>query len=155
MPAEFRFKALLDLRRQQRDEAGAALGQVNEAVAKVNTQIDEIESERVALRDTRDVNRQGNVSVDALLAHGRYDLQLQADIGSLESTVAELTAEMDKRRVKLVEAEAELKRFEKLKENDEAEFRALESKREHAEADEVSTRRYTLQRQRYTLQRQR
>ncbi len=148
MAAEFRFKALLDLRRQQRDEAGAALGQANEAIAKVNTQIDDINRERVALRDTDDVNRQGNVSVDALLAHGRYDLQLQADIGSLQSTVAELTAETDRRRTKLVEAEAELKRFEKLKANDEAEFRALESKREHAEADEVSNRRYTLQRQR-------
>lgn len=148
MPAEFRFKALLDLRRQQRDEAGAALGQANEAIVKVNMQIDDINRERAALRDTEDVNRQGNVSVDDLLAHGRYDLQLQAEIGSLESTVAELTAEMDRRRAKLVEAEAELKRFEKLKENDEAEFRALESKREHAEADEVSNRRYTLQRQR-------
>jgi flagellar FliJ protein len=148
VPAEFRFKALLDLRRQQRDEAGAALGQANEAIAKVNTQIEDINRERATLRDTEDVNRQGNVSVDALLAHGRYDLQLQADIGSLESTVAELTAEMDRRRIKLVEAEAELKRFEKLKENDEAEFRALESKREQAEADEVSNRRYTLQRQR-------
>ena len=148
MAAEFRFKALLDLRRQQRDEAGAALGQANEAIAKVNTQIDDINRERSALRDTEDVNRQGNVSVDALLAHGRYDLQLQADIGSLQSTVAELTAEMDRRRTKLVEAEAELKRFEKLKANDEAEFRDLESKREHAEADEVSNRRYTIKRQR-------
>ncbi len=148
MPADFRFKSLLDLRRQQRDEAGAALGQANEAIAKVNTQIDEIKRERIALRDTRDVNRQGNVSVDALLARGRYDLQLQADMGSLEATMEELTAEMERRRVKLVEAEAELKRFEKLKEYDEAEFRALESKREHAESDEVSTRRYILQRQR-------
>lgn len=148
MPADFRFKSLLDLRRQQRDEAGAALGQANEAIAKVNTQIDEIKRERTILRDTEDVNRQGDVSVDALLSYGRYDLQLQADIGSLESTVAELTAEMNRRRTKLVEAEAELKRFEKLKEHDEAEFRALESKREHAEADEVSTRRYILQRQR-------
>lgn len=148
MPAEFRFKALLDLRRQQRDEAGAALGQANEAIDKVNAQIDQIKTERVALRNTDDVKRQGDVSVDALLAHGRYDLQLQADVGALQSTIAELTAEMEKRRAILVEAEAELKRFEKLKENDEAEFRALQSKRDNAEADEVSTRRYTLQRQR-------
>ena len=148
MPGEFRFKALLDLRRQQRDEAAADLGLANEAIVKVTRQIDEINRERAVLRDTQNMNRQGDISVDALLAHGRYDLQLQADIGSLESTVAELTAEMDRRRAKLVEAEAELKRFEKLKENDEAEFRALESKREHAEADEVLNRRYTLQRQR-------
>ena len=148
MPAKFRFNALLDLRRQQRDEAGAALGQANEAITKVNAQIDEIKAERVALRNTDDVNRQGHVSVDALLAHGRYDLQLQADVGALQSTVAELTDEMEKRRATLVKAEAELKRFEKLKENEEAEFRALQSKREKAEADEVSTRRYALQRQR-------
>lgn len=148
MPGEFRFKALLDLRRQQRDEAAADLGLANEAIVKVTRQIDEINRERAVLRDTQNMNRQGDVSVDALLAHGRYDLQLQADIGALESTVAELTVEMDRRRAKLVEAEAELKRFEKLKENDEAEFRALESKREHAEADEVLNRRYTLQRQR-------
>ena len=148
MPAEFRFKALLDLRRQQRDEAGAALGQANEAIDKVNAQIDQIKTERVALRNTDDVKRQGDVSVDALLAHGRYDLQLQADVGALQSTIAELTAEMEKRRATLVEAEAELKRFEKLKENEEAEFRALQAKRENAEADEVSMRRYALQRQR-------
>lgn len=148
MPAEFRFKALLDLRRQQRDEAGAALGQANEAIARVNTQIEQIKVERIALRDTHDASRQGNVSVDDLLAHGRYDLQLQADIKSLESTIVELTAEMNRRRTKLVEAEAELKRFEKLKEKDEAELRSVEAKREHAEADEVSTRRYNLQRQR-------
>ena len=148
MPAKFRFNALLDLRRQQRDEAGAALGQANEAITKVNAQIDEIKTERVALRNTDDVNRHGHVSVDALLAHGRYDLQLQADVGALQSTVAELTAEMEKRRATLVEAEAELKRFEKLKENEEAEFRALQAKRENAEADEVSMRRYALQRQR-------
>ena len=67
MPADFRFKSLLDLRRQQRDEAGAALGQANEAIAKVNTQIDEIKRERTILRDMEDVNRQGDVSVDALL----------------------------------------------------------------------------------------
>ena len=117
MPDEFRFKALLDLRRQQRDEAAADLGLANEAIVKVARQIDEINRERAVLRDTQNMNRQGDISVDALLAHGRYDLQLQADIGSLESTVAELTAEMDRRRAKLVEAEAELKRFEKLKEN--------------------------------------
>ena len=122
MPDEFRFKALLDLRRQQRDEAAADLGLAYEAIVKVKRQIDEINRERAVLRDTQNMNRQGDISVDALLAHGRYNLQLQAEIGSLESTVAELTAEMDRRRAKLVEAEAELKRFEKLKENDEAEF---------------------------------
>ena len=71
MPGEFRFKALLDLRRQQRDEAAADLGLANEAIVKVTRQIDEINRERAVLRDTQNMNRQGDISVDARLAHGR------------------------------------------------------------------------------------
>ena len=62
MPVEFRFKVLLELRRQERDEAGASLGQANEAINKVNAQIDEIKRERVNLRGSYDVNRKGDVS---------------------------------------------------------------------------------------------
>ena len=148
MPFEFRFSTLLELRRQERDEAGIAVGQANTAIAKVNEEIREKELERVSLRDGSDVHRQGNVSVDALLSLGRYDLQLQAEIQALKTTLSELVTEMERRREKLVVAEAELKRFDKLRERAELEFWALESKRELAEADEVTTRRHIIQRQR-------
>lgn len=148
MPFDFRFTALLELRRQERDEVGIAVGQANASIKKVNEQIDEKELEWTSLRDGSEANRRGNLSVDALLSLGRYDLQLQADIQTLKSTLSELITEMERRRGKLVEAEAELKRYEKLRERAELEFRALESKRELAEADEVTTRRYIIQRQR-------
>ena len=148
MPFEFRFAALLELRRQERDEVGAAVGQANAAIDKVNEHVDEKQHERMLLRDGSNVSRQGDVSVDALLSLGRYDLQLQADIEALNLTLGELITELERRRGKLVDAEAELKRFQKLRDNAELEFRALETKREHAEADEVTTRRYTIQRQR-------
>ena len=148
MPFDFRFTALLELRRQERDEVGIAVGQANASIKKVNVQIDEKELEWTSLRDGSEANRRGNLSVDALLSLGRYDLQLQADIQTLKSTLSELITEMERRRGKLVEAEAELKRYEKLRERAELEFRALESKRELAEADEVTTRRYIIQRQR-------
>jgi flagellar FliJ protein len=148
LPFEFRFAALLELRRQERDEVGAAVGQANAAIDKVNEHVDEKQHERMLLRDGSNVSRRGDVSVDALLSLGRYDLQLQADIGALNLTLGELITELERRRGKLVDAEAELKRFQKLRDNAELEFRALETKREHAEADEVTTRRYTIQRQR-------
>jgi len=148
LPFEFRFGALLELRRQERDEAGIAVGHANAAIAKVHQQIDVKELERVSLRDGSDAHRQGDLSVDALLSLGRYDLQLQADIQALKTTLSELDTELERRREKLVVAEAELKRFEKLRERAELEFRALESKRELAEADEVTTRRHIIQRQR-------
>jgi len=148
LPFEFRFAALLELRRQERDEVGAAVGQANAAIEKVNEHVDEKQHERMLLRDGSNVSRRGDVSVDALLSLGRYDLQLQADIEALNLTLGELVTELERRRGKLVDAEAELKRFQKLRDNAELEFRALETKREHAEADEVTTRRYTIQRQR-------
>jgi|TARA_B110000495_G_C22966422_1_gene566797 flagellar FliJ protein len=148
LPFEFRFAALLELRRQERDEVGAAVGQANAAIDKVNEHVDEKQHERMLLRDGSNVSRRGDVSVDALLSLGRYDLQLQADIEALNLTLGELITELERRRGKLVDAEAELKRFQKLRDNAELEFRALETKREHAEADEVTTRRYTIQRQR-------
>lgn len=148
MPFEFRFAALLELRRQERDVVGAAVGQANAAIEKVNEYVDEKQHERMLLRDGSNVSRRGDVSVDALLSLGRYDLQLQADIEALNLTLGELITELERRRGKLVDAEAELKRFQKLRDNAELEFRALETKREHAEADEVTTRRYTIQRQR-------
>jgi len=148
LPFEFRFAALLELRRQERDVVGAAVGQANAAIEKVNEYVDEKQHERMLLRDGSNVSRRGDVSVDALLSLGRYDLQLQADIEALNLTLGELITELERRRGKLVDAEAELKRFQKLRDNAELEFRALETKREHAEADEVTTRRYTIQRQR-------
>ena len=148
MPFEFRFAALLELRRQERDEVGAAVGQANAAIDKVNEHVDEKQHERMLLRDGSNVSRRGDVSVDALLSLGRYDLQLQADIEALNLTLGELITELERRRGKLVDAVAELKSFQKLRDNAELEFRALETKREHAEADEVTTRRYTIQRQR-------
>ena len=148
MPFEFRFAALLELRRQERDEVGAAVGQANAAIEKVNEHVDEKKHERMLLRDGSNVSRRGDVSVDALLSLERYDLQLQTDIEALNLTLGELITELERRRGKLVDAEAELKRFQKLRDNAELEFRALETKREHAEADEVTTRRYTIQRQR-------
>ena len=43
MKFKFRFETLLDLRRRQRDEAGAAVGQANEAIGRIDQQREESE----------------------------------------------------------------------------------------------------------------
>ena len=69
MPFEFRFGALLELRRQERDEAGIAVGHANAAIAKVHQQIDVKELERVSLRDGSDAHRQGMTFRSMLSCH--------------------------------------------------------------------------------------
>ncbi|MGI9472239.1 MAG: flagellar export protein FliJ [Rubripirellula sp.] len=148
MPFQFRFAAILDLRRRERDEAGAHVGQANEAMERIREQIRSKQNERTSLRENANSNRVGPVSVDSLLAKGRYDLQLQGDIRSLEETHGELKQELERRQASLVVAESELKRFEKLHERAEAKYREEIYKREQAEAEDATTRRYIIQRQR-------
>lgn len=146
MSFQFRFASILQLRRRERDEAGAAVGQANAAIAKIDQRCEEIEAERQSLRSGASDRRVGDVSVNALLTRGRYDIQLQADIQSLGETRGELTKELQRRQHALMSAEAEVKRFERLEEKERAAFLALELQREQAEADDSTARRYTIQR---------
>lgn len=132
----------------ERDEAGAAVGQANEAIGRIDDQIESIHAQRQALRRGASDNRVGNVSVDTLLADGRYDLQLEADIRALRQTRSELVQELERRQGTLMAAELEVKRFERLEEKERAAFYAEASRREQAEADEATARRYTIERQR-------
>ncbi len=54
--------------------------------------------------------------------------------------------ELKRRQNVLVAAEAEVKRFERLEENEMSAFRAEQLKREQAEADEASSNRYMMER---------
>ena len=148
MAFQFRFKSILQLRRRERDEAGAAVGQANAAIGRIDEQCKAIQSERQAILEGESRQRVGSVSVDALLARGRYDMQLQAEIQSLAETQAELIKELERRQGALVASEAEVKRFERLEENERAACHALQLRREQAEADDATARRYTIERQR-------
>lgn len=148
MSFQFRFQALLMLRRRQRDQAGAAVGQASEAIHRVDTQIEAIRAEQISLRENADASRTGVVSVDNLLSKGRYNMQLQVEVDSLQQTRSQLVQERSRRQSRLVDAEAELKRFEKLEQNDRAAHIAQSLRREQAEADDDAGRRYSLKRQR-------
>lgn len=148
MSFQFRFASILQLRLRERDTAGAAVGQADEAIRRVDEQITVIQQQRQSLRAESDVDRVGNLSVDSLLASGRYDLQLQGDIGALEQTRLELMQELQRRQHVLREAEAEVKRFERLKEKEQQQFQAEQLRREQFESDEATARRYTITRTR-------
>ena len=147
MAFRFRFESLLQLSRRQRDQAAVDLGQAGEAIARVQSEMEAIESKRLAAREAGGQARTGEISVDDLLTRGRYDLQLEAEIHSLQQTLRQLEAEADRRRTALVEAEAEVKRFERLQEKDRTQYLAQQRRQEQFEADDDTCRRYTLQHQ--------
>ena len=73
--------------------------------------------------------------------------RLKAEIQSLNETRAELMKELQRRQTALTDAEAEVKRFERLEEKERTAFHLLELRREQAEADDATARRYTIARQ--------
>src|SRR6056297_1423144 len=150
MSFQFRFASILDLRRRQRDQVGSELGKANEAIRRVDEQIEIIRQQRQTLRQQPTHERVGAVQVEGLLAVGRYDMQLQADIGQLNQTRAELVIERDRRQRLLLDAEAEVKRFERLEEIEREAARMQMLRREQADADERSSQAYVLARLRRT-----
>ena len=144
MSFQFRFDALLQLRRRERDEVGAAVGQANAAIERIDQQVAEISRQRQALRHENQSARVGNVSVDGLLSVGRYDMQLEAETQSLLQTRLQLQQELARRQQTLVAAEAEVKRFEKLRDSDRNRYDLEQQTREQQEADEATSQRYTL-----------
>lgn len=146
MSFQFRFATLLRLHRQARDEARADVGKVNEAIGRIDVQTESLIVERSEILRQAGESRKGSISIDAVLSHGRYDLQLQADVKSLRETRAQLEQELERRQQALVTAETEVKRFQLLEDNELAAYRAERIKREQAEADEASSTRYIMER---------
>jgi flagellar export protein FliJ len=147
MKFQFRFESILQLRRQTRDDAGIAVGQAVAAINRIDQQSQEIATKRDSLR-TIGQQRVGNLSVDSLLASGRYDLQLLAEYEALARTRQELVQELDRRKQILTAAEAEVKRFERLEAKDRQRFLAEQAKLEQAELDDASARRYAMNQRR-------
>ena len=109
---------------------------------ELTNNVKSLNRQRIELRQHSSAPRHGRLSVDRLLAAGRYDIQLEADAQALLHTRSELIQELARRQQKLVEAEAELKRFEKLRQHDQERQEAKLLRREQAEADDATGRRF-------------
>jgi flagellar FliJ protein len=145
MSFQFRFATLLQLHRRARDEAGTEVGKANQAIGRINEQTESLIAERTAMLEQASKARIGAVSIDSIMSQGRYDMQLQADMHSLRETRAKLEQELLRRQQRLIEAEAEVKRFERLKENEWKLYRTEQQKREQAEADESAATRFLME----------
>lgn len=144
MTFQFRFEFILDLRKRDRDEAGQKVGQATDAILKVDQQIHSLGVQRNELQLQQASLRVGSVSVDRMLSSGRYDVQIQADIQSLQQTRSKLVEELERRQMVLAETETEVKRFEQLREREQAKHQQLTLRREQQELDERSSTAYLL-----------
>lgn len=138
----FRFEPLLNLRRRQRDDLSGELVQTHEAIASVDEQIRRMQWQRDQARAVAAERLTGGtvprLSVARMQNEARYDEHLADRQTELRSAREQLEVEWERRRTRVVEAEAEVKRLERLREKQAADHHRLQLKREQAAADELT-----------------
>lgn len=136
----FRFQSLLELRERERDEVGLEVGKVLEAIAQIETQIAEVDRQTDLHRHASGGDRTGTISVQGLLDHGRFTMQLIQDRQKLEAARKQLNDEYELRRQRLAVAQAEVKRFDILKDRQTQQERETAKRREQEISDEAASR---------------
>ncbi|MDZ4658923.1 MAG: flagellar export protein FliJ [Bythopirellula sp.] len=141
--AKFRFRlaTLQKLREIQRDELRSKLAEavqahqiLEEELAHVTTDIANLQAMR------RQAVTSGQVNVEPLLEAQRYHGVLLAQQATMQEQTRLLTAEVERRRVAVVEADRQVKVLEKLHERKLDEFRQDQQRAEVKVLDEVAAR---------------
>jgi flagellar FliJ protein len=141
--AKFRFRHtdLLAVREAVRDEKRAHLAQAQEAAEKLRLEAERMERELSDLRSFTARASRGGIDVDRLLEAHRHELVLRAQRQTLADQRRLVEAEVEKRRLALVQADQEVRVLEKLREAQLARHRKAEEQLEMKRLDEVAGRR--------------
>lgn len=139
----FRFEALLRLRENERD---TVRGHVADAIQAQSI----LEQQRDALHQQREESRlqaqrrlaSTQLSVDTLLHEGRFDLQLAAEIQGLDTNIRIVQTEIDRRQETLQVADVEVKRLERLREQQYQQWTVAQLAAEQTELDEIAQLRF-------------
>lgn len=137
----YRFESLKRIHETVRDEARKRLAEARRALEIIDQRIADTDVEKQALREQRKALLTGTLSVDYLLDQGRYDLQIDVNRRDLQDQRQQIDEEVERRQQRLILAEQECRKFEKLEEIARSEFQAELLRREQAELDELAGQR--------------
>lgn len=140
---KFRLQTLLRMRMADRDEKRGKLAEAYQAERILQGRIEELARDIGEARDrARRGSSPGEINVDMLLNSHRYEVLLAAQKKALEQQLTQVQAEVERRRLTLVEADREVRVLEKLREKRLGEHAQGELKKEVKELDEVALQRH-------------
>jgi flagellar FliJ protein len=137
MSFHFRLETLLRLRLVDRDQRRADLAKALRAEDTLRKQAADLAEEQQATSElSRKLSLPGAGDIDRLLASHRYELVLRGRSKQLASQIEQVQAEVERRRLVLVEADRQVRVLEKLRENKAAAYQTDELRREQKMLDE-------------------
>lgn len=138
----FRLATLLRLRELARDERRAELAQAYRAKDLLEEQERTIEQHLASLRDVaRRAGGPGPINVDQLMEARRFETVLLAQQQDIRLKQQMIDAEVERRRLALVEANREVQVLENLRGRQYERHRAEENRREIKQLDEIAQQR--------------
>ena len=138
----FRLATLQKLRETHRDELRSKLAEAYQAERLLKTQVDTIHAEEAELQQVhRNSLQAGATDVNRLLNVQRYSAALKGQLATIQEQSKMLAAEIEKRRLALVEADQQVRVLEKLRERQLDSHHSLAMRAEAKVMDEIASRR--------------
>ena len=135
----FRLHTLLRLRIAERDERRADLAKALRAEEMLRAEQARLNAEQAELAQrARSLKSPGAANVDALLSTHRYEVVLAAQARQLSAQLTQVAAEIERRRLVLVEADRQVRVLEKLRERQAAAARIQEERLDAKRYDELA-----------------
>lgn len=138
MAERFRLATLLRVLEDRRDALREELAQADRALEILAEQIQGLDQSSVEVFDQIREASRGSVDVDLLRAARRNSFAIKRQRLELVSQVEIVKEERERRRVTLMEADREVKKFERMREQWQDRVREAENKRDQSRMDEVS-----------------
>ena len=147
----FRLQPLLRLRLAERDQRRAELAKAIRAEEMLRAEQQALQQTQVeAAARTRQLKSPGAADVDALVAHHRYEIVLTAQHKQLAAQIEQVEAEVERRRLAVVEADRGLRVLEKLRDRQAAAYVKEQQLREIKQFDETAILGYVRRREEAT-----
>jgi len=138
---KYRFKSILQLRENERDTVRGLVAEAYAALGQIELRRKELRLERQNLEQESGQRRAGTLSMDRLLADGRYDLQLATDDAQIVAASQKIEVELQRRQQLLADANAAVRQMEILRDNELATWNTHQAKIAQANLDEIAARR--------------
>ncbi len=137
----FRLATLQKLRETHRDEMRSKLAEAYQAERLLGEQVATIHAEEAELQQVhRKTLQTGTTDVNRLLNVQRYSTALTGQLATIQEQSKMLAAEIEKRRLALVEADQQVRVLEKLRERQLEAHRSLALRAESKVMDEIASR---------------
>lgn len=141
MSFTFRLETLLKVRKQERDEAAAAVTDTLALLAEVDSERNDIERENAILKKRFGQMRTGVLSAESLRLQDEHQERLQLRRIRLNERTEKLEQKLETHRQKLATADRELEQVELLRQRDSTAYQAERRRIEKRKlADTIASR---------------